>query len=189
MKIRMEDSHMKSSALTKSAVLLLALASSSSVATMAQSGGAVNSGPFASNSVGGFSSNAIGSFGSSSPLRPLKPFYPRAQVQNPSNPWLPPNLSQVNTTLLPVGSVSPTGTLAQPTSVLNSPNTVQQAGFPTVPSYNIGTATPTTQSVTVSTASTSPLIANPSNPSGQGTSSITQNGSVSRTNPTNPLFP
>src|SRR5580658_8530182 len=113
--------------ITRSATLSLAFSLSSSIAAIAQSGGAVSAGPFAGASGTGFSSNAIGSFGSSSPLRPLKSFYPRAQVQNPSNPWLPPNLTQVNTTLLPVGSVSPTGTLTQPTSSLNSPNTVQQA--------------------------------------------------------------
>jgi hypothetical protein len=43
--------------------------------------------------------------------------------------------------------------------------------------------------VSVSAASTSPLINNPSNPGGQGSASITQNGSASRSNPTNPLYP
>lgn len=81
---------------------------------------------------------SINPYGQSSPLRPIRNFYPRHTVQNPSNPWLPPNLSQVNTGLNPVGSISPTGTLTQPTSVLNNPNTTQAAGFPTVPNYNIG---------------------------------------------------
>jgi hypothetical protein len=89
---------------------------------------------------------SINPYGQSSPLRPVRYFYPHHTVQNPSNPWLPPNLSQVNTGINPVGSISPLGTLTQPTSVLNNPNTTQNPGFPTVPNYNIGGInTPATQ--------------------------------------------
>ena len=137
----------------------------------------------------GGSGGGVSFVGSSSPLRPLRSYYPRAQIQNASNPWLPPNLGQVNTNLSPVGSISPTGTLTQPTSVLNTGGTVQQAGFPSVPSYNIGTPAPTTQSINLGSTAGQASIANPSNPSGQGTSSITGNGSASRSNPTNPLYP
>jgi hypothetical protein len=83
-------------------------------------------------------STSINPYGQSSPLRQVRYYYPHHTVQNPSNPWLPPNLSQVNTGINPVGSISPLGTLTQPTSVLNNPNTTQNPGFPTVPSYNIG---------------------------------------------------
>ncbi|MDR3614240.1 MAG: hypothetical protein P4L53_11810 [Candidatus Obscuribacterales bacterium] len=89
---------------------------------------------------------SINPYGQSSPLRPVRNYYPHHTVQNPSNPWLPPNLSQVNTGINPVGSISPLGTLTQPTSVLNNPNTTQNPGFPTVPNYNIGGInTPATQ--------------------------------------------
>jgi hypothetical protein len=150
--------------------------------------GAGGTGTIGGPSLGGTS---VASFGQSSPLRPVRPWYPRHTIQNPSNPWLPPNLTQVNTTLNPVGTISPTGTLTQPTSVLNTPNTVQQAGFPTVPNYNIGTPTPTTQSfaqVLAPSISPGSNIASPSNPGNQNVgASSAANPTASF--PTNPLFP
>jgi hypothetical protein len=96
-------------------------------------------------------------------------------------------LQQINSNLNPVGSISPTGTLSQPTSVLNSPNTVQQAGFPTVPSYNIGTPAPSTQSFASTTAATGNSIASPVNPGNQNAGVNAAGNSASF--PTNPLFP
>jgi len=127
----------------------------------------------------------------SSPLRPLRSFYPKTQIQNPSNPWLPPNLGQVNTGLTPVGSISPTSPLVQPTSSLNTPGSIQQAGFPTVPTYNIGTATPTSQGTVTGSGNAVPTsIGNPTNPlnfgGNLGTSTVNFNA-ASRTNPINPL--
>jgi hypothetical protein len=111
---------------------------------------------------------SINPYGQSSPLRQIRYYYPRHYVQNPSNPWLPPNLSQVNTGLNPVGSISPLGTLTQPTSVLNNPNTTQNPGFPTVPSYNIGgAATPNTQLFSSNTPNGGGTLASPANPGTQ----------------------
>lgn len=129
-----------------------------------------------------------GSFSQASPLRQQRPWYPRQQIQNPSNPWLPPNLNQTNTSLQPVGSISPTGVLTQPTSVLNSPNTVQYPGQPTVPTYNLGTPSPVqagaTQPATTATLTTTPaLVPNATNPANQSI------GAAPASNPTNPLFP
>src|SRR5271156_4413170 len=110
----------------------------------------INSNP---NSTSGASSSTNSFYqqatvGAATPLRPARPFYPRQQIQNPSNPWQPANLLQPNTNLAPVGSVSPTNTLTQPTSVLNTPGTQQTPGFPTIPTYNVGAA-PTQASVSV----------------------------------------
>lgn len=134
--------------------------------------------------------------GTASPIRPLRSYYPRTVIQNPSNPWLPPNLNQVNTTLIPVGSTSPNSTLTQPTSVLNTPGSAQQLGYPTVPVYNIGTLAPTSQNVASGSGSTVPTslatptsLASPANPGNFGSSTLTNFNSVSRSNPTNPLYP
>jgi hypothetical protein len=112
---------------------------------------------------------SINQYGQSSPLRPVRYYYPHHTVQNPSNPWLPPNLSQVNTGINPVGSISPLGTLTQPTSVLNNPNTTQNPGFPTVPSYNIGgIASPASQIFSTSAPNGgASALASPTNPGGQ----------------------
>lgn len=112
---------------------------------------------------------SINPYGQSSPLRPVRSFYPHHTVQNPSNPWLPPNLSQVNTGINPVGSISPLGTLTQPTSVLNNPNTTQNPGFPTVPNYNINSGSPLATQIfsTAAPNGGANSLASPTNPGAQ----------------------
>ena len=112
---------------------------------------------------------SINPYGQSSALRPIRYYYPHHYVQNPSNPWLPPNLSQVNTGINPVGSTSPQGALSNPASILTNPNTTQNPGFPTVPTYNINGGSPLTTQIfsTAATNGGANSLANPTNPGAQ----------------------
>jgi len=141
--------------------------SNSAVQAQVQANGSTNATTSTANPMA--TPTSINPYGQSSPLRPVRYYYPHHTVQNPSNPWLPPNLSQVNTGINPVGSISPVGTLTQPTSVLNNPNTTQNPGFPTVPSYNIGGAnSPATQIFsTLAPNGGANALASPTNPGGQ----------------------
>jgi hypothetical protein len=122
------------------------------------------------------------SVGFASPLKPVRTYYPKTIIQNPSNPWLAPNLQQVNTGLIPVGSISPTSVLIQPTSSLNTPGSAQQAGFPTVPVYNIGTNTPTAQSTVAGGSSFVQTGIGTTNPGNLGINTTQNLNSIPRLN-------